>query len=69
MLQSGGAQIELAIYFIDEVKLLEEDEKMKEEDEDLGQRLDGWAKRYKYNVQLERDQVVAKKRDETLKAE
>ncbi len=69
MLQAGNAQTELASYFDEEVKLLEEDEEMKEEDEDLGQRLDGWAKRYKYKVQLERDQVVAKKRDETLKAE
>lgn len=51
------------------MQLLEEDAEAQDQTAGLNQRLDEWAKRFHFNVNMGKDEIVATKKDTSLNAE
>jgi len=66
---AGNAETELHSYFEKEVELLDQDEEAKTQDQELQARLDDWAKRFHFNVNMGATEIVATKKDAALNAE
>ncbi|ELR11295.1 uncharacterized protein ACA1_189610 [Acanthamoeba castellanii str. Neff] len=64
-----NAETELHSYFEKEVELLDQDEEAKTQDQELQKRLDDWAKRFHFNVNMGATEIVATKKDAALNAD
>jgi ElaB/YqjD/DUF883 family membrane-anchored ribosome-binding protein len=64
-----NAETEVAEYFEKEVELLSGDDEAKGQQEELKKRLDDWAKRFHFHVNMGKTEIVATKKDAALNAD
>jgi hypothetical protein len=69
VIRAGNTETEVAEYFEKEVELLSGDDEAKSQQEELKNRLDDWAKRFHFHVNMGKTEIVATKKDSAINAE